>query len=424
MKGAIIFITGLWILGVQGIGLDLWAAEDRLSLEALIEEAVAQNPEIRSSRYRMDASRASVSQAGALDDPMLMMGVDNVPIGDLSFDEFLPTSKVLGISQKVPFPGKLALKREAAAKAADSTAALYQDKIMEIVKRVKVAYYDLFYINRAIQINERNRALVEGLAETAATKYSVGTGLQQDVLKAQVELSKILSRLIVLKQAETTAKARINTLLNRRPESPLPDPGEVHRTPFDFTPEALQEMALGSSLSLKAMEQVVESNEATVALAKKQYYPDFNLALTYKNRETGETFKGDDWFSAFVTVNIPLYYKNKQDAAVVQATSELARAESKYLDVKNDVLFDVQALFEEIRKGAELLELYQAGFLPQAKQSLDAAISGYQVNKVDFLTLVDNQLTLLKFELGYYRTLTEYEKKLAELEAILDRRLF
>ncbi len=399
-------------------------AGELLSLDDLITEAVEQNPEILSFKKRMEASRAAVPQAGALDDPMLTLGVDNVPISDPSFDEFLPTSKVLGISQKVPFPGKLSLKEEVADAAAGTAEAMYQDKISEITRRVKVAYFELYFIARSIQINERNRELLKGLAEVAATKYSVGTGLQQDVLKAQVELSKILDELIVLRQKKETARARINTLINRLPQSPLPDPGELAMTEFSLTLEELQEMALGSSLPLKAMDQVIASNQAAVGFARKQYYPDFNLSLTYKQREEGDNFEGDDWFSAFVSVNVPLYFKKKQNFGVIEAESNLARAHSKYAEVKNKVFFDLKDTYEEIKKGEELIHLYKEGFLPQAKQSLDSAISGYQVDKVDFLTLVDNQLTLLKFELGYYRTLTDYEKKLAEMEAIVDQRLF
>jgi outer membrane protein TolC len=252
----------------------------------------------------------------------------------------------------------------------------------------------------------------------------VGTGLQQDVLKAQVELSKILDELIVLRQKKETARARINTLINRLPQSPLPDPGELVMTEFSLTMEELQEMALGSSLPLKAMDQVIASNQAAVGFARKQYYPDFNLSLAYKQREKGDNFEGDDWFSAFVSVNVPLYFKKKQDFGVIEAESNLARAHSKYVEVKNNVFFDLKDTYEEIKKGEERIHLYKEGFLPQARQSLDSAISGYQVDKVDFLTLVDNQLTLLKFELAYYRTLTDYEKELAELEAIVDQRLF
>jgi outer membrane protein TolC len=398
--------------------------EDLLSLDALIDEAVKMNPEILSFKKRMEASHAAVPQAGALDDPMLTVGVDNVPISDPSFDEFLPTSKVLALSQKVPFPGKLSLKEDVAGGVAATTEALYQDKITEITREVKIAYFNLSFIIEAIRINERNRELLKGLAEIAATKYAVGTGLQQDVLKAQVELSKILDELIVLRQKKETARARINTLLNRLPQSPLPDPGDLSMTRFDFTLEALQKTALKSGLPLKAMQHVIESNEAAVAFSKKQYYPDFNFALTYKQREEGRSFRGDDWLSAFVTVNIPLYYKKKQDFGVVEAEANLARAQSRYVEVKNQLLFDIKDAYVEVKKGEELVALFEEGFLPQARQSLDSAISGYRVDKVDFLTLVDNQLTLLKFELGYYRTLTDYEKKLAELEAIVDQRLF
>ncbi len=424
MNRIILWMTALWaaaiLAGVCGTAM----AEETLILNELIDEAVAQNPEIVSFKMRTEALKAAVPQAGALDDPMISIGVDNVPVNDPSFDEFLPTSKILGISQKFPFPGKLALKEEVAEKRAETAEAVYQNKITEIIARVKAAYFDLYFVTKSIQINERNRELLKGLSEIAATKYSVGRGLQQDVLKAQVELSKILDELIVLRQKKETSKARINILLNRLPQSPLPDPGDPAVTTFNFSLEELQEMAMKSSFPLQGIQKVIESNEAALAFAKKQYYPDFNFAVKYKQREEGSNFRGDDWFSASVSMNIPLYYKKKQDFGVIEAEFNLARAHSRYQEIRNQVLFKVKDAYEEIRKGEELIRLYEEGFLPQARQSLDSAISGYQVDKVDFLTLVDNQLTLLKFELAYYRTLTSYEKELAELEEVVDQRLF
>jgi cobalt-zinc-cadmium efflux system outer membrane protein len=324
----------------------------------------------------------------------------------------------------MPFPGKLALKEEAAEKRAESGDLIYRDKISQIVQQVKTAYFDLVFINQSIRINERNRELIKGLADVAATKYSVGKGLQQDVLKAQVELSKILDELIVLRQKKETAKARINTLLNRTPQAPLADPEDRKPTPFSFTLQELEAKVLASSLPLQASQRLIEGKKADLHYAEKAFFPDFNFAVTYKQREEGANFPGDDWFSAFVTVNIPLYAKRKQQQGVVESQAELARQESAYTEVKNRLLFEVKDSFEEIEKEKEQIRLYEEGFLPQARQSLDSAISGYQVDKVDFLTLVDNQLTLLRFELAYAKTRTDYEKQLARLEAILDERLF
>ncbi len=416
-----IFFTGILLIGLlPGTAFP----EEGLSLEALIDEAVKANPEIRTLEYRVGSLKAAAPQAGSLPDPLLTLGVDNVPVSDPSFDAFLPTSKVIGFSQKVPFPGKLALKEEAAEKRAESGDLIYRDKITEIVKRVKEAYFDLLFINQSIRINERNKELLSGLADVAATKYSVGNGLQQDVLKAQVELSKIIDELIVLRQKKETAKARINTLLNRAPQAPLADPEEKETTPFTFTLEELEAKTLKASLPLKAIDRLIEGSTADLHLAKKEFYPDFNFAVTYKQREEGANFPGDDWFSAFITVNIPLYAKRKQHQGVIESQAELSRRESTYNEVKNRILFEVKDSFEEIEKEGELIHLYEEGFLPQARQSLDSAISGYQVDKVDFLTLVDNQLTLLKFELAYARTLANYEKQLARMEAIVDERLF
>ncbi len=424
MKKLLLFFIALSLAGLLTTEADAGPGETGLSLSKLIDQAIKQNPEIRAFRNYFEASKAAVPQAGALDDPLLTIGVDNVPIGNPSFDEFLPTSKVLGISQKVPFPGKLALKEKAAKMRSGSVEKLYRDKITEIVRRVKDAYFDLYFITESIRINERNRDLLQGLADVASTKYSVGKGLQQDVLKAQVELSKIIDELVVLEQKKETVQARINTLLNQPTDVPIPAPAELTTTPFSFSLKELEDMALKNSFVLKAMDENVKENQALLHLARKEFYPDFNFALTYKQRDEGTNFKGDDWFSAFVTVNLPIYSKRKQKQGVIESQAELARAESRYTTLKDRVLFEVKDTYEEIKKEGKLIRLYEQGFLPQARQSLDSAISGYQVDKVDFLTLVDNQLTLLRFELAYARTRANYEKKLAKMEEIVDKRLF
>ncbi len=416
-----ILIGGVLLAGTFPIAA--FGAE-KLTLKTLIDEAVKVNPEIRTLKNRVQSFRAVTPQAGALPDPLLTVGVDNVPVSDPSFDAFLPTSKVIGLSQKFPFPGKLALKEKAADLRADSMDALYRDRVTEIVRRVKEAYFDLLFIDQSIRINERNKKLLSGLADVAATKYSVGKGLQQDVLKAQVELSKIINDLIVLHQQRETAKARINTLLNRAPQAPLGDPGEQPVTPFAYKLDELEAKALEKSLPLLAARKLIEGSEADLRFAEKAILPDFNFAVTYKQREEGANFPGDDWFSAFLTVNIPLYAKRKQKQGVIESQAEMARRESAYDEVKNRILFKVKDTFEEIEKKAKLIQLYKTGFLPQARQSLDSAISGYQVDKVDFLTLVDNQLTLLKFELAYASTRADYEKKLAQMEAVVDEKLF
>ena len=393
------------------------------ALAALVEEAVAANPEIRAAARELESARAAVPQAGALDDPKIVVGVDNVPVKDPAFDRFLPTSKVLGLSQRLPFPGKLGLREDVARARARRLEALYRDKVRDVVRRVKESYYDLWFVDQALEINRRNRDLFRDLERSAAAKYSVGKGLQQDVLKAQVELSKILNELILLRKRRQTLAAALNELRDRPVTEAVPRPAGVVPAAFPWDLEELQAMAQENSLELRALDAAIKGRESAVALARRNFYPDMNVAVTYKQRVEGDTFPGDDWFSAFVTVDVPLYFRRRQVPALAQARADLARIRAVRDQVKNRLLFRVKEAYDALQQERERIELYRTGFLPQARQSLASAVSGYQVDKVDFLTLVDNQLTLLRFELAYAETVANYQKKIAALEALVDRDL-
>ncbi|RMD84483.1 MAG: TolC family protein [Candidatus Dadabacteria bacterium] len=394
-----------------------------LDLKKLIKEAIENNPKLKAIKKHALAFKHKVPQAGALEDPQLKAGIDNLPIKDPSFTEFLPTSKVIGLSQKIPFPGKLSLKERMALKEADSAEALYKKEQNKIREEIKSAYYDLYYINKAIAINKKNKKLLHDLSKVAATRYSVGKGIQQDVLKAQVELSKIVNELIVLKQKKVSAKARINTILDRPTNSKLPDPPDVKIDPFPYTLKELQQSALKHSYLLKALKKEIEKNEVGVSLAKREFLPDFNFSLVYKQREDGDNFSGDDWISGFVSMTIPLYLTKKQVPHLKERKATLMQAKSIYRQARNDLSFKVKDTFVEIKKEQKLIKLFETGFIPQARQSLDSALSGYQVDKVDFLTLTDNLLSLLRFELEYYKTITNYEKLLSQMESLIDKPL-
>ena len=265
--------------------------------------------------------------------------------------------------------------------------------------------------------------------EIAEVKYSVGRGLQQDVLLAQVELSKIIEDLITLKQKRQTAESRLNTLLYRDPRSHLGKTVDVEKTEFNHTLEELMSRAVEKRPLLESLKALIESAEASYKLSKKEYYPDFNVGLSYGQREGGRNKKGvnidrTDFVSGFVTVNIPLYFRTKQDKRVAQTIAEKSLSEERFNSVKNEIYYQLKDLMADEEKGKGLINLYKTGILPQAKQSLDSSISGYQVDKVDFLTMLQNWVTLFKYENEYYKVLSDYEKTLARLENVVGERLF
>jgi cobalt-zinc-cadmium efflux system outer membrane protein len=394
-----------------------------LSLGPLIEEAIQNNPEILAARQKWQAYKERVPQAGALEDPMVGVGVVNLPT-NFSFRDEDMTMKEFSISQKIPFPGKRSLMKGMAVKEAEAVSLEVEETANRIVKEVKIAYYDLSHIYRAIEVTERNKKLLEDLARIAETRYAVGQGIQLDLLKAQVEVSKMVDELIMLNQKQRALEARLKALLNRSPATPLGSPEEVQFRKLPFSHEELYKMALESNPTLQAMKKMVEAKEKAHTLAKWDYYPDFNFIFAYGQRDNSPTMERRDMLTGMVEVNIPLYFYWKQSRKVSEARAEVLSLEAQYQAMRNEIQFMIADTTSMIARGERQLELYQTGIIPQASLQINSAMSAYRVNKADFMTLLDSQMTLYKYELEYHQALTDYEKNVANLEAVVGKRLF
>ena len=385
-----------------------------VSLQALVAEALEQNPEIKAMRRGFDMMRARVPQAKALPEPMLSYGYAGnaafVPPFDIQKGD--PASaRMLSFTQEVPYPGKLTIKGKMANVEAEAEWWNYEQVRLNVVAEVKDAYYDLFYLHKAIETVTKNRGLVEKFARIAEAGYSVGKGFQQDVLKAQVEISKLTDQLTVLEQRKQTAEARINSLLYREPETPVGRPEEIRPREFTHSLAELNEAALTNYPALKAQRRKIDREQYGVELARKDFYPDFTVGLTYFNRPGMPEMYGVN-----VGVKIPLYFWQKQRPAVAEATAG-ARAERERLENATSLLFfRVKDRYLAVTTAQLLLKLYGTTIIPQSSLSLESAIAGYEVGKVDFLTLLDNLVTLLNYELGYYEQLSNQEKAIAALE--------
>ncbi len=412
----ILFLPG----GVRGEGFSAG-----MTVSQVVDYALKHNPEIQAARRRLQALKARISQAGSLDDPLLGIGVRNLPTDNFKFNQWDMTLKELTLSQKLPFPGKLRLRAEVAAREAERGAEDLQEVENRVVSQVKGAFYDLYFVDKALEVTERNRTLLGEFVKIADTKYRVGTGIQQDVILAQVEHSKILDELLRLEQQRRSASVRLSTLLNLPPEQPVGKAQGVTRAPLLQDLPALREMALAHSPRLRALESAIAQAQAAYRLAKLEYYPDLTLTFAYGQREGIRLGRGrSDFISALATLNLPLYFRTKQDERVRETLAALQQVQRQYETQKNEVFFALGDLWARLRRDEERLKLFSEAIIPQARQSLDSAISGYQVGRVDFLTLLQNQITLFNFERDYYRLLADYQKTLAELEQVVGVRLY
>jgi outer membrane protein TolC len=394
----------------------------RLNVDQLVDEALQNNPEISAVKIKWEIFKEKIPQSYALEDPMFGFGIVNLPT-NFSFKDEDMTMKEFSISQKFPFPGKRPLMKEIASREAEAVSAEIQGKIHQIIKDVKTAYYDLSHNYRTTEVTQRNKGILEDFAKIAETRYAVGEGIQQDVFKAHVEVSKMVDDLIMLGQRKRALEAKLNALLNRLPETPVGEPEEVVLRKFPFTIEELQKMALEMNPTLKGMKKMIEAKERAYALAKREYYPDFNFKFAYGQRDNGPDMKRRDMLTGMVEMNIPIFYKSKQGRKVAETKADILAAEAQYRAMKNEVLFMITDMASMIHRGERQIELYKTGILPQTSLQINSAMSAYRVNKADFMTLLDSQMTLYKYELEFHQALTEYEKNVASLGAAIGKQI-
>ncbi len=391
-------------------------AAPAVSLKSLVEEALEQNPEIMAMRRSFDVMRARVPQAKALPDPILSYGYAGAaPVPPFDIQKGDPSSaRMLNFTQEIPFPGKLAIKGKMANVEAEAEWWAYEQTRLNVVAEVKDAYFDLYFIHKAIETVAKNKELMEKFARIAEASYAVGKGAQQDALKAQVEISRLIEQLSLLEQRKQTAEARINSLLFREPETPVGRPEEIKPRDFNYGLAELNQLALTNYPALKSQRRKIDREQYSVELARKDFYPDFTVGLTYFNRPGMPEMYGVN-----VGVKIPLYFWQKQRPAVAEATAS-ARAERERLENATTLLFfRIKDRYLALTTAQRLTKLYGATIIPQSSLSLESAISGYEVGKVDFLTLLDNLVTLLNYELGYYEQLSNTEKAIAALEPLV-----
>ncbi len=383
------------------------------TLPELIQEVLAKNPEFVAARKQWEAASNRIAQARALDDPTLSVQWWNAP---QSFNLGQAQNTIIGLSQTFPFPGKLALKEGVASRSADMTEQALRAKERDLIARLKQAYYDLFLAQKAIQIHHEQIELLKQFVEIATAKFRAGKGSQTDVLKAQVELSTLHQHLPVLEQRRDTAQAKVNQLLDRDPRFPLAPPQEPREGRFDRDLEDLYRAATAARPELKAADLAVERHEQSRALAQRQYYPDFNVAV-----QRFQNFQANDGFGAYVAMNIPFAFwtKPKYDAALQEATAAIAAARADLRTVENMTRFQIRDLLAKVRASWEVALLYRTTVLPQAEQGVEAARAGYRTGRTGFLDLIEAERAWRGFQLEYYRALVEREHRLAELEQVV-----
>ncbi|MFN3919422.1 MAG: TolC family protein [Methylohalobius sp.] len=391
-----------------------------LTLTAALKQAERNNPSLAAIRARYEALKAIPPQEGSLPDPEISFSAMSLPVDTFNIDQEDMTQLQFGISQRFPFPGKLSLKEKAAEWEVQAAGDDVQELKLKLLRDVEVRWWRLFYLDRALSIVAANQDLLRQFVEIAKTRYTVGQGLQQDVLLAQLELSRLVDLSLQLEGLRGQELARLNALLGRSADTRAQLPVEVEKN----LPEPIEEAQLFTRAEkarpiLAKLSKQIEATKTRVELAKKEFLPDFNLGAFYGFRQ-GQTPDGKsrpDFLTLSLSMNVPLYFATKQAKAVDQKTSELWRAQFAWQDAWNRVRAEISAALADYRRAREQAVLFDKGILPQARQTVASMLAGYQVGKVDFLNLISAQITLYNYEVRYFKTLTQARQALAKLKA-------
>lgn len=386
-------------------------AVETVALGALLEEAKANNPELKALREKASAKEARVEAEGALDDPTLkveMMDLSKDHPFNISPGNAMQTKYM--ISQMLPFPGKLSLKEKMALKEAYAAMAAFRSKDLDIAARVKEAYFDYAYLVDSIRITEEIKTLLANMSRIAESKYSVGQGSQHDVIKVNVESAMLTNELITLGAEKSVAAARIKSFLNRDQSSPIGEPEGLPGERVEFRTEDLIETAIRTNPEIKMAELDMEAGELGADLARKNYYPDFMVGAGPVQRD-GRF----DSFDVMFQINIPLW-RGKYDSRAEEAVLNAVSLRSRLASGKNDKVFEVKGASIQVDAADRMRTLYETSLLPQVELSFESALKNYRAGKIDFLTLLDTERELKKTRIEYLKTILEYRKRVAALE--------
>ena len=422
----ILLIKALVIVAATALAMAVTAQEPiepaELTVELAVDAAERDNPGLAEMRSRYRAMAEIPSQVGTLPDPVLSLGALNLPLDTFNRDQEAMTQMQIGFSQVFPFPGKLGLREEAAGFEAQAAYFSVDEMRLQLINRVVNKWWQVYYLDRAIDTIDSNHLLLEQFIEIARSKYETGTGLQQDVLLAQLELSKLIDQAIRVESLRRNQVIRLNVLMDRAPQSVVLLPESVSVVlPEILAEDELYRLAEVARPLLKNLEQTVEAANSRLDLARRDYYPDFSVGVTYGNRAgRNAPFVGgsrSDFLSFMVGVKIPLYIGRKQSRAVSQRSSEVQKQRYALRDEKNQVKADISSAVTDYRRAQAQLSLFEDGIVPQARQTVQSMLAGYQVSEVDFLNLVRSQVTLFNYELQYWKALTEAKQALSWLQA-------
>jgi outer membrane protein TolC len=390
-------------------------------LDSLISEAVENNPKIQAAYNQWQAAEYKIKQVSSLPEPMARYSY----FGENVETRVGPQEYKYGASQKIPFPGKLSLKAKAQAKYAQMLKKRYEAIKREVIKDIKFIYYDIFWVDKAIQITEQEKAILATLEKVAQARFESNLTPQQDVIKAQVEISRLIDKVFLFKQNRKSLVAKLNSILNRPVDTQVGHIESVEPDKFNYQLSQLHDMAQKSRQELLAASLDIERAKYEKSLAKLDYLPDFTFGFDYIQVGGGHTTMpndGQDAWMGTVAINIPIWF-DKLSSQFKEKKASLKAAELNYRSVENRIAYEVEDVYFKITTYKDIISLYKTALLPQTEQAFEVTKTGYETGRVDFLNWLDAERILLQTELAYYKAIVDYQKSVAYLERVVGKDL-
>jgi len=404
----------------------LWLlqAKAQTPLQSYIDTALKNNPSLHAYQFQSNALQQKIKPAKALDDPMLYGGVMNLPV-NFSFRQDMMTMKQIGIQQNFSVTKKYSLRGSLAQKEFEVSQYDIQAQQLLLVKQVKQQYYDLYAQQKNIETAQSSIVTMKTYVSIANSKYSTAQGAQQDVLKAQLELTKLEDELIKMQSMKADMIAIFNTLLNRDKTDSVEIPTEIKFQQINFEMDSLMMQADMSNPMLLQSKKIVSKDSSAYQLAKTSKIPDFNTSFWYGQRQAlnPDGSKAKDMLGLTFGLTLPIFSKQKQNPLIAASSFEIQKSQAQVQATQNEIELMLHHAMIDANKNAQLISLYEKQLIPQAEQTLSSGIIGYQENKIDFLTLTDNFLSLYNYHLQYFQSVADYYKAVADLEMLTNQNL-
>lgn len=383
-------------------------------LEEMVREALARNPEIQAAQRNAEAKRTRIPQAKAWADPTLTLGYGGNILPPYTLMRGDPSSqRQFMAEQMIPYPGKTRLRGQIAAREADAEATTIEEVSRRIAAEVKQAYFDLYFTDQSLSTLAQDRQILERLAKVAEIRYSVGKGAQQDMIRAQIELTRLTERQTMLEQARRTLEAQLNSLRDLPVDTPLGPTADLRPSPLLQTLGELQAAAAAGFPALKRQQAMIEGNQLAVNLARKEVRPDFGVGYTYMQRAGMP-----DMYGITFSTSLPIFRRSKQDQGIREASLNLEAARRMEANQLTLVRYRVKQDYVEQEAADRLMKLYQQGLVPQSRLALESSLASYETGAIEFQSVLGNFTAILEYELSYHQQLANHQKALARLEEL------